>query len=170
MKKVLTAVTFVVAAVTSLTVLGGCSENLKETGNSIVSSAKDYLKSEVGVESDVSSLSQVGGKAVDYLKDEIGLNNTSNKVIEGTWNTKNSEDGDWVWTFDGKGKCNLQGITTGFSGEGTYSVDAYAGTVKVKIDAWDNEKLYKYTLRKTLSDETLDLSETYSSYHLVKQN
>ena len=44
MKKVLTAVTFVVAAVTSLTVLGGCSENLKETGNSIVSSAKDYLK------------------------------------------------------------------------------------------------------------------------------
>ena len=167
MKKVLSAVTFVVAAVTSLTILGGCSENLKETGNSIVSSAKDYRKSEVGVESDVSSLSQVGGKAVDYLKDEIGLNNTSNKVIEGTWNTKNSEDGDWVWTFDGKNLCKLTSKQNSYRADGSYSVNESENTVDICLDTEDEVVTYTYQLSQTLSDTYLKLQSDENTYQLI---
>ena len=165
MKKIIAAFAAILMALTAAAMMGGC-DIAKDTGNKIVSNAKGYLESEIGFDGNTSDLKS---KAGSYLQNELGLNG-DNDVIAGTWKQTDATNGDWVWTFDGKGKCTLQGITTGFSGEGTYSVDAYAGTVKVKIDAWDNEKLYKYTLRKTLSDETLDLNETYSSYHLVKQN
>ena len=87
----------------------------------------------------------------------------------GTWKQTDATNGDWVWTFDGKGGCHLQGITTGFNTDGSYSVDANAATVTVNMDGWDNQKVYTYKLKKNLSDETLDLTETYSSYHLIKQ-
>lgn len=161
MKKLITIVAAVIFAAVFTSVLSGCEE-AKETGNKVVNSAKEYLKSEVGVDGDLKS------KAGDYLKGELGLNG-DNDVIEGTWKQTDKTNGDWVWTFDGKGSCHLQGITTGFDSDGTYSVDASAATVTVNLDGWDSQKVYSYKLRKTLSDENLSLTETYSSYNLVKQ-
>lgn len=165
MKKIFGAFAVVLSAVILATVLGACNESVKETGNKVVSDAKDYLKSEVGVSGNAND---IANSAKEYLKDEIGLNNTSNKVIEGSWTQKDETDGDWEWTFDGKNGCTLKGITTGFEGKGTYSVDETAKTVTVSMDEWDNQKVYTYKLRQTLSDTMLDLTEKYSSYHLTK--
>ena len=168
MKKVLTAVTIMALAVTSLTTLGGCAENLTETGNNIVSSAKDYAKSEIGVDSDISSISQVGGKAVSYLNEELGLNNASNKVLEGTWNTKKGESGDWQWTFDGKQSCKLKSKENKSTSEGTYSVDENAKTVEICLYEWDETIPFTYRLQQTLSDEYLTLTSESETYSLVK--
>lgn len=166
MKKIFVIISAAAAAVLSLSVLSGCNQELQQTGNKIVSDAKDYLKSEAGFDGDVSKL---GNDAVSYLKDELGLNNSSNKVIEGVWLQEDETNGDWQWSFDGGNKCTLKGITTGFSGNGTYSVDETAKTVTVCMNEWDSEKVYTYTLTSTLSDTMLDLEEKYSSYKLVKQ-
>lgn len=85
-------------------------------------------------------------------------------IFKGTWKQTDEVNGDWTWTFDGAGKCTLVGDTTGFSGEGTYSIDEAAKTATVKIEAWDEEKVYDYTL----DGDKLDLESKYSSYHLVK--
>ena len=87
-------------------------------------------------------------------------------VLEGTWKTEVDEvDGTWTWTFDGAGKCTLSCEETGINMEGTYQLDEEAKTVTAKMELWDSEKVYAYTL----TDTTLDLEETYSSYHLTKQ-
>ena len=88
----------------------------------------------------------------------------SKDAISGTWVQKDDINGNWTWTFDG-GNCKLVGETTGFQSEGTYVLNEDEGTITVNIELWDQEKVYTYTL----SDNTLDLEETYSSYHLVKQ-
>lgn len=103
-------------------------------------------------------------------KDEGGSaqtpdNGGASDILSGTWKQTDEVNGDWTWTFDGAGKCTLVGDTTGFSGEGTYQLDEGAKTVTVKIDAWDDEKVYDYTL----DGDKLDLDSTYSTYHLVKQ-
>ena len=86
-------------------------------------------------------------------------------AIAGTWKQTDEVNGDWVWEFDGSGKCKLDGITTGFKTEGTYVLDEAAKTLTVNMDSWSEEKVYTYTL----TDTTLDLESTYSSYNLVKQ-
>ncbi|MBO4584714.1 MAG: hypothetical protein J5756_06575 [Clostridia bacterium] len=86
-------------------------------------------------------------------------------AIAGTWKQTDEVNGDWVWEFDGSGKCKLDGITTGFKTEGTYVLDEAAKTLTVTMDGWDDVKVYTYTL----TDTTLDLESTYSSYNLVKQ-
>ena len=161
MKKFLCIIAIGVLAALCAGVMASCGDSVKEEGNKVVSNAKDYLKSELGVEGNPLE------SAKDYLKDELGLNNTSNEVIEGTWTQEDETNGNWEWTFDGKNKCTLKGITTGFNGSGTYSVDEDAKTVTVSLNEWDNQKVYTYTLRQTLSDTMLELKETYSSY---KQN
>ena len=163
MKKSLSVLVFAIAAVICLSVLTACDDSVKEEGNKIVSNAKDYLKSEAGIDDNPLA------SAKEYIKDEIGLNNTSNEVIKGTWIQKDETNGDWEWTFDGKNNCTLKGITTGFNGSGTYSVDEDAKTVTVNMNEWDNQKVYTYTLRQTLSDTMLELKETYSSYKLTKK-
>lgn len=85
-------------------------------------------------------------------------------ALSGTWKQTDEVNGDWTWTFDG-GKCKLVGDTTGFESEGTYVLDESKKTVTVNLEGWDAEKVYNYTL----SGDKLDLEETYSSYHLVKQ-
>ncbi len=90
---------------------------------------------------------------------------TPKDVLAGDWKQTDEVNGNWTWTFDGAGKCKLDGETTGFKTEGIYTLDEAAKTVTVNMDGWDNEKVYTYTL----TDTTLDLEETYSSYHLVKQ-
>ena len=164
MKKIFAIAASLIMVAASVTVFTGC-DIAKETGNKAVSEGKEYLKSELGVDGDASTLKS---KAGSYLQNELGLNG-DNDVIEGTWKQTDKTNGDWVWTFDGKDYCLLQGITTGFDSDGTYSVDASAATVTVNMDGWDKEKVYKYKLRKTLSNENLSLTETYSSYNLVKQ-
>ena len=86
-------------------------------------------------------------------------------ILSGSWKQTDEVNGDWTWTFDGAGKCKLVGDTTGFSGDGTYKLDESAKTVTVNMEAWDDEKVYEYTLE----GDTLDLKSTYSNYHLVKQ-
>lgn len=96
---------------------------------------------------------------------DSGSSGGSGDIFSGTWKQTDEVNGDWTWTFDGAGKCKLVGDTTGFSGEGTYSIDETAKTATVKIEAWDEEKVYDYTL----DGDKLDLESKYSSYHLVKQ-
>ena len=86
-------------------------------------------------------------------------------VLAGDWKQTDEIDGNWIWTFDGKGKCHLNGETTGFQTDGTYVLDEAAGTLTVNMDGWDAEKVYTYTL----ADTVLDLDSLYSSYHLIKQ-
>ena len=94
-----------------------------------------------------------------------GDSGSSGDILSGSWKQTDEVNGDWVWTFDGAGKCTLEGITTGFKGDGTYKLDESAKTVTVDMEAWDDVKEYTYTL----DGDKLDLDSTYSTYHLVKQ-
>ena len=89
----------------------------------------------------------------------------SSDILKGTWKQTDAVNGDWTWTFDGAGGCKLVGDTTGIETDGTYKLDENAKTLSVSMKLWDDDKVYDYTL----SGDTLDLSSTYSSYHLIKQ-
>ena len=86
-------------------------------------------------------------------------------VLAGTWKQTDEIDGNWIWEFDGKGGCKLDGETTGFKTQGTYVLDEAAKTLTVTMDGWDDVKVFTYTL----TDTTLDIVSTYTSYSLVKQ-
>ena len=86
-------------------------------------------------------------------------------VLAGTWKQTDEIDGNWIWEFDGKGGCKLDGETTGLKTQGTYVLDEAAKTVTVTMDGWDDVKVFTYTL----TDTTLDIVSTYTSYSLVKQ-
>ena len=86
-------------------------------------------------------------------------------AVTGTWKQTDEVNGDWTWTFSGGSKAKLVGNTTGFESEGTYTLDEANKKLKIKLEKWDAEKEYDYTLNGT----TLDLNEKYSSYHLTKQ-
>ena len=86
-------------------------------------------------------------------------------AVAGTWKQTDEVNGNWTWTFDGKGKCELNGETSGFKSSGTYTLDESANTLTVNLEGWSAQKVYNYTL----TDTTLDLNETLSSYHLTKQ-
>ena len=86
-------------------------------------------------------------------------------AVAGTWKQTDEVDGNWTWEFDGNGKCKLDGETTGFKTNGTYTLDETAKTLTVDMEGWSEQKVYTYTL----TDTTLDLDSTYSTYHLVKQ-
>lgn len=103
------------------------------------------------------------GDKKDDAKTESGA--AAADILSGSWKQTDEVNGDWTWTFDGAGKCKLVGDTTGFSGDGTYKLDESAKTVTVNMEAWDDEKVYNYTLE----GDTLDLKSAYSNYHLVKQ-
>ncbi len=104
-------------------------------------------------------------KQTEAVKETVKQTETQTDVVFGSWKQTDEVNGNWTWTFDGKGKCNLDGETTGFQSEGTYKLDESAKTLTVNLEGWSDEKVYNYTL----TDTTLDLEETYSSYHLVKQ-
>ena len=103
--------------------------------------------------------------ACDSSTDGGSTDSTPKDAVAGTWKQTDKVDGNWTWTFDGKGKCTLEGETTGFKGEGTYKLDETAKTLTVNIEGWSAEKVFNYTL----TDTNLDMEETYASYHLVKQ-
>ena len=86
-------------------------------------------------------------------------------AVTGTWKQTDEVNGDWTWTFSGGSKAKLVGNTTGFESDGTYTLDEANKKLKIKLEKWDAEKEYDYTLNGT----TLDLNEKYSSYHLTKQ-
>lgn len=94
-----------------------------------------------------------------------GNSGGSSDMLSGTWKQTDEVNGDWTWTFDGAGKCTLVGITTGIETNGTYTLDETAKTVTVNMELWDDEKVYDYAL----DGDKLDLTSTYSTYHLVKQ-
>lgn len=91
--------------------------------------------------------------------------NTPKDVLSGSWKQTDDTNGNWTWTFDGKGKCHLNGETTGFDSDGTYVLDESAKKVTVTMDSWSEPKEYSYTL----TDTTLDLDSKYSSYKLIKR-
>lgn len=90
----------------------------------------------------------------------------SKDIFAGTWKQTDEVDGNWTFTFDGSGKCTLNNEFLNATQDGTYTIDEKAGTVTVKMELWDSEIIYNYTL----SGDTLDLKSTYSSYHLIKQS
>lgn len=165
MKRICSAAVAVLAAVTSMTFLCACSENLQTTGNKIVSNAKDYLQSEVGFDGNVSKLQN---DAVSYLNEELGLNNSANQALRGTWNTDKGE-GDWQWTFDGTNKCLLSSKQNKSDAEGTYSVDDTKKTVDIALNTWGETVTFTYKLRQTLSDTYLELTGDAQSYSLILQ-
>ncbi len=89
----------------------------------------------------------------------------SKDILAGSWKQTDEMDGNWIWTFDGKGKCTLDGETTGFKSDGKYTLDESAGTITVNLDGWSDQKVFNYTL----DGNTLDIKETYTSFHLIKQ-
>lgn len=89
---------------------------------------------------------------------------SSKDAFAGTWVENDEEYGaTYTWTFDGSGKCTFD--NTILSQEGTYKIDESAGTVTIKLELWDAEIVYTYTL----TDTALDLNSTYSTYKLTKQ-
>lgn len=75
-------------------------------------------------------------------------------VLKGTWVQEGTDYGTVTWTFDGKGKCTLE---TDFleKASGTYTITDDS-KVTIKIDLWDDEKVYEYTV----SDSNLKLTAT----------
>ena len=63
-------------------------------------------------------------------------------AIKGTWVQECTDYGTVTWIFDGKGKCSLD--------------TDYLDKVAIKIDLWDDEKAYEYTV----SDGNLKLTAT----------
>ena len=94
-----------------------------------------------------------------------GGNSGKTDAVTGTWKQTDEVNGDWTWTFSDGSKAKLVGNTTGFESDGTYTLDEANKKLKVKLEKWDAEKEYDYTLNGT----TLDLNEKYSSYHRTKQ-
>ncbi|MBR6172633.1 MAG: hypothetical protein IKQ49_05620 [Eubacterium sp.] len=85
-------------------------------------------------------------------------------IVTGTWKQVSDMDGTWIFTF-GDGKAKLVGETTGFTGEGTYTLDEANGKLNVMIDGWTAPKDFTYTL----NGNNLKLVSTYASYDLTKQ-
>ena len=75
-------------------------------------------------------------------------------VLKGTWIQEDTDYGTVTWIFDGKGKCSLD---TDFldKASGTYTITDDS-KVTIKIDLWDDEKVYEYTV----SDGNLKLTAT----------
>lgn len=149
MKKISKIALLLVAATAATVVLTACksdnaAENKEESKDNPVGPA-------VEASAEGAAESSVDASALD--------------ILNGTWKQTDETNGDWVWTFDGAGKCHLTGITTGFETDGVYKLDTAAGTVNVTMESWSDPKTYNYTLDGT----TLDLSEKYSHYHLIKQ-
>ena len=94
-----------------------------------------------------------------------GEDDSKKDAVTGTWKQTDEMDGDWTWTFSKGSKAKLVGNTTGFESEGTYTLDEANKKLKVNLEGWSSEKEYDYTL----DGDVLDLKETYSSFHLIKQ-
>ena len=85
-------------------------------------------------------------------------------IVTGSWKQVSDMDGTWIFTF-GDGKAKLVGETTGFTGEGTYTLDEANGKLNVMIEGWTAPKDFTYTL----NGNNLKLVSTYASYDLTKQ-
>ncbi len=86
-------------------------------------------------------------------------------AVTGTWKQTDDVDGNWTFTFSDGSKVKLVGETTGFESEGTYTLDETNKKLTVTLEGWTDTKEFAYTL----NGNTLDLNETYASYHLIKQ-
>ena len=86
-------------------------------------------------------------------------------AVTGTWKQTDDVDGNWTFTFSDGSKVKFVGETTGFESEGTYTLDEANKKLTVTLEKWDAPKEFSYTLDGT----TLDLEETYTHYHLIKQ-
>lgn len=86
--------------------------------------------------------------------------------LVGTWKQTDDKEGNWIWTFNNDHTCKLIGETDGSSHEGTYSIeDQDNGKVKIKLDNWDKEQTFSYTVTdKNMILETFDVS-----YYCEKQ-
>ena len=65
-------------------------------------------------------------------------------AIKGTWVQECTDYRTVTWIFDGKGKCSLD---TDYldKAPGTYTIKDES-KVAIKIDLWDDEKAYEYTV------------------------
>lgn len=95
-----------------------------------------------------------------------GKSNYIDNNLVGTWKQTDETDGNWIWTFNNDGTCKLVGETTGFDSEGTYNIlEEGNGKVKIKLDAWDAEENFTYTVtEKAMILESFDVS-----YYCEKQ-
>ncbi|MDL2220810.1 DUF5640 domain-containing protein [Eubacteriales bacterium OttesenSCG-928-N14] len=94
----------------------------------------------------------------------VACGGSSNDALSGTWEGT-YEDGAATWTFDGKGKCTLTNV---FSSDlkGSYTIDGE--DVSIKLDDWENAKLYHYKIDG--SKLTLTADDAYSpNYELQKK-
>ena len=65
--------------------------------------------------------------------------------LVGTWKQTDDKDGNWTWTFENDGKCNLTG-DDGFNSDGTYRFEGEgSGKLYIKLDEWGEEKIFTYT-------------------------
>ena len=94
-----------------------------------------------------------------------GEDDSKKDAVTGTWKQTDAMDGDWTWTFSKGSKAKLVGDTTGFESEGTYVLDEANKKLKINLEGWSAEKEFDYTLE----GDVLDIKETYTSYHLIKQ-
>ncbi len=86
-------------------------------------------------------------------------------AVTGSWKQTDEVDGNWTFTFSDGSKVKFVGETTGFESEGTYKLDETNKKLTVTLEKWDAPKEFDYTL----DGNTLDLKETYTHYHLIKQ-
>ena len=82
----------------------------------------------------------------------------------GTWVQTDEVDGNWTWIFNADGTCSLKGKD--FDSAGTYAqAGSELGKLRIKLDAWSEDKLFTYAV----TEKVLDLEESFSSYYLFKQ-
>ena len=88
----------------------------------------------------------------------------SSDALKGSWGCQDNDYGAVTWTFDGKDECTLKNDF--FKGDGTYKIDG--SQVNIKLDLWDAEKVYDFTV----SGNTLKLTATDAlspNYELTKK-
>ena len=96
------------------------------------------------------------GKPKNYIDDNL----------IGTWKQTDEKHGNWTWTFNKDGTCSLQSDTDNFSGEGTFLIEEKdIGKIKIKLDKWDKERMYTYSV----TPKVLDLESFDESYYCLKQ-
>ena len=146
MRKATSIISLTLTAVMALFAFAGCDSDTKDT--------------KAGTEKQTEAVTETAKQTETVQQTEIETD-----AVFGSWKQTDEVNGNWTWTFDGQGKCHLDGETTGFQTDGTYVLDESAKTLTVNMEGWSDQKVYTYTL----TDTKLDLDETYSSYHLVKQ-
>ena len=84
-------------------------------------------------------------------------------ALKGTWTGTNSNGSDCKFVFDGKGGLKYSDT----SDKGTYTITG--SEVSIKVDWWDETRLYNFTVEGSSLTLTAPETEYYVDFFLTKK-